>query len=168
MKKTIIVLALVLAIIPAMAFADFQIGVVGLYPSTPIGFLDSSTNISASDLAYGLESRLKIWIFQGAISAFYAPAIETVYMYTDVGLALDLLFVRIGAGVGPVIAADTQGGGTTSLGWNLKTTFDINLGNLGLGVILYSPMADLSDLSYILQNYADNSYVAVTLMFRLF
>ena len=168
MKKIIIVLALLVALIPAAAFADFQIGVVAVDPYVSLGGFINGDNLSGSDLAYGLESRLKLWIFQGAISAFYFPSVETLYAYTDVGLALDLLFVRVGAGIGPNLAFDTQGGGSTTLGWNLKTTLDINIGNLGFGVILLTPMDYLSDIRYVLSNYADSTYLGITVMFKLF
>ncbi len=168
MKKTIIVLALLVALIPAAAFADFQIGVVAGDLNTSINSLKAPNSFSASDLSYGLEARLKLWILQAGVSAFYEPDIETVYIVTDAGLALDIWFLRLGAGVGPIIAADTQGGGSTTVGWNLKTTLDINLGNLGLGVIAYTPMSSLSDIGNVFQNYLDNTYLGVTLMFKLF
>jgi hypothetical protein len=167
-KKAIIVLVLLVALIPAAAFADFQIGVVAADAWTPLGDMDSSYRLSPSDLSYGLEARLKLWILQAGVSAFYAPAVETAYFYTDVGAALDLLFLRLGAGVGPTIVADTQGGGTQLWGWNLKTTFDINLGNLGIGLIAYTPFDSFSNFGYVMRNYLDHTYLGVTLMFKLF
>ena len=168
MKKTIIVFALLLAIIPAMAFADFQIGVVAGDLATPIGDMKNSSGSSTGDLSYGLESRLKLWIFQVGVSAFYDPSYKTMSMFTDAGLALDLLFVRVGMGLGPTIAYDPQHSKSTSAGWNLKTALDINLWNLGLGIVLYSPMSSLSGLGNVMRNYLDNTYVGVTLMFKLF
>jgi hypothetical protein len=167
-KKTILVLAIMVAIIPAMAFADFQIGVVAGDFAAPISYMDSGASISSSDLAYGLEARLKLWILQAGVSAFYMPSIETVYMLTDAGVALDLLFLRVGAGVGPNLLADTQGGGSQLWGWNLKTTFDINLGNLGLGLITYTAFDSFANFGYVMQNFMDYTYLGVTLMFRIF
>ncbi len=170
MKKTIIVLVLLAALIPAAAFADFQIGAVALLPGATIGDLaaNNSPGISASDLAYGLEARLKLWIFQVSASAFYMPYYETAYIFTDGGLSFNILFFRLGAGIGPTIAADTQGGGSTPIGWNMKATFDINLGNLGIGLIGYTPIDSLSDIGSTLSNYLNNTYLGVTLMFKLF
>jgi hypothetical protein len=167
-KKIIIVVALMAVLIPAAAFADFQIGAVALLPGVTIGQMDGSTTISANDLAYGLEARLKLWLFQVGASAFYMPSIETLYVFTDAGLSLDIWFLRLGAGIGPTIAADTQGGGSTLMGWNMKATFDINLGNLGIGIIGYTPLYSLSDIGSTLSDYLNNTYLGVTLMFKLF
>ena len=167
MKKAIIVLVLLAALIPSAAFADFQIGVVGLY-DMPLSYIDNSTSITASDLSYGLEARLKLWIFQAGVSALYSQNGD-ILAITDLGLSFNIWFMRFGVGVGPIIGynLDSRAAANTVY-WTVKSTFDINLGNLGLGVIAYTFAPGLSDLGYSLANFSDNTEVAVTLMFKLF
>jgi hypothetical protein len=163
-----LVLVLIIAIVPLMAFADFQIGVTGLY-DVPLSYIDNSTSVGPNDLSYGLETRVKLWMFQGGLSALYNGSGDIIAI-TDLGVAFDVLFFRLGLGVGPVIGYNMDSQASTNTGyWTMKSTLDLNLGNLGLGLIAYTFMpSGLSDLSYVLSNYMDYTEVGVTLMFRLF
>lgn len=172
MKKLILVVLIVA--IPALVFADFQIGAVGLYNRST----SSTAKISPSDFTYGLETRLNLWILQGGISALYFPGdtylgtFDTVIAMTDVGVAIDLWILRLGAGVGPnyAMVVDTAAGSGTDaqkFGFNMKLAADLNLGNLGLGVVGYYYLEDLADL----RNFDPKTMkpmLGVTLLFKLF
>lgn len=144
MKKLILVL--IIAIVPVLAFAQFQIGATAVYDGS-VSSLSSGSSISSSDIVFGLESRLKLWIFQGGVTALYLPDYETVDLLTDVGLSLNIWFIRIGLGVGPNFGFDTAGGtDVADAGWNMKATVDINIGGLSIGVVGYLFSDTLGDL----------------------
>jgi hypothetical protein len=165
-KKMMIVLALLVALIPAAAFADFQIGATAFVDKS-LASLQNKAPLTQSDLYYGLDTRLKLWILQASVQALYSPP-ETILALTDVGVALDVLFLRVGLGVGPILGFDTQGGGSAIGGWNLKTSLDLNLGNLGLGISAFTFGSSPSDLIQSLQDYTHHTELAVSLLFKLF
>ncbi len=159
-----LVLVLILAVIPALAFADFQIGAVGMYDGDVSQI--SSAPVSADSFVFGLETRATLWIFQAGATALYMPSYETLLALTDVGLAVDVLFLRFGAGIGPNFGFDTNGGsGVADAGWNLKLAADINLGNLALGVqgfYFYDSLADIGSA------FRGTPVLGVNILLRLF
>jgi hypothetical protein len=174
--KKLLLIALII-VIPALAFADFQIGALALLNRS---LSDTSTGkITASDFTYGLETRLNIWIFQGGISALYFPggdySYDTVIAFTDVGLCLDLWILRLGAGVGPNLGfiVDKSYTGTSDaqkLGFNVKMAGDLMLGNLDLGVVGYYYLENLADLKTAGSDMSKvgNWMLGVTLLFKIF
>lgn len=180
MKKLIVVALLIT--VPLAVFADLQIGALGLYNGTLSSATTSTSRISASDFTYGLESRLNIWIFQGAVSALYIPGddfygtYDTVLAMTDVGLCFDLWILRLGAGVGPNFGfimdkSVSASSSTQKLGFNGKVAADLNLGNLGLGLVGYyyiDSLAELRDMSASDLKNMSNWMVGVSLLFKLF
>ncbi|MGA2975281.1 MAG: hypothetical protein ABSF77_08215 [Spirochaetia bacterium] len=171
MKK--LMLVLIIAIVPVLAFAQFQIGATAVYGGS-VSSLTSSSSLSTSDFVFGLESRLKLWIFQGGVTALYYPEYQSVDLLTDVGLSLNIWFIRIGLGAGPNFGFDTAGGSDmTDAGWNMKATVDINIGGLSIGVVGYVFSDNLSDL---IQSVAgsENSpttltpALGVTVLFKIF
>jgi len=65
-------------------------------------------------------------------------------LYTDVGLALDLLFLRLSLGAGPNFTYEFGGADPFMPGFNAKANVDIKLGKLSVG------------LSYIMGLVVDN------------
>jgi hypothetical protein len=162
-----LVLVLVIVMLPALAFADFQIGAVGVYNNDITQI--SSAAVSSSDFLFGLEARAKLWIFQVGADALYVPGDQSLVALTDAGLAFDILFLRLGAGIGPDFAFLTNGeGGTELYSWNMKLAADINLGNLAVGVeafYVYDSPSDLADIGTIFQQ---TPFIGVNLLIRLF
>jgi hypothetical protein len=168
-KKLILVplFILVMAMVPTMAFADFQIGGVAMYDADISQIND--TGFSPDYLVYGLEARAKLWIIQGGASMLYLPYYSEILMLSDVGLALDIWFVRLGLGVGPNIGFAMGGSDSAMAGWNLKAAMDINIGNLSVGLVGYYLADSASELVEIVRDIKDAvPVVGVSLMFKLF
>jgi len=169
MKKILFFLILV-AVIPAFAFADFQIGAIAMVKGTAASI--QTGGIKANDFTYGGEARLNLGILQGGVSALYYPADAdmpaSIVALTDVGLALDIWFIRLGAGLGPNFYSQLQNSGGTrplSVGLNMKLAGDINLGSISVGVVAYYYLNSLSDLRTAGKA---RPWVGLTAMLKLF
>ena len=170
MKKLLLVL--IIAIVPLMAFAQFQVGGTALYLSDITQISHSSVN--ASDFLFGLENRAKLWIFQADAKALYMPdSMEPgILGLADAGLSLNLLFIRVGALVGVNAIYDHTGlytGSDLSTPYNVKATVDINLGGLSLGVeggYFLESLSDIKDLGKIIKS--NPPFVGVNLLLKLF
>jgi hypothetical protein len=159
-----LVLVLIIAVIPALAFADFQIGAVGVYNNdiTQIG----SAPVSSEDFLFGLESRATLWIFQVGVDALYSPSAQNIVVLTDAGVAFDIGFLRLGAGIGPDFDFATTVGGEPDLyNWNLKLAADINLGNLALGVEALYTCDSPAAIGSVFQQAP---FIGINLLLRLF
>jgi hypothetical protein len=107
MKKILIAALVLFALVPAATFADLQIGALALYKGD-VSTL-SVSGLGLNDFTFGLDARLNLGILQGSVAALYYPADTTaaapipasLLALTDVGLCIDILFIRIGAGIGP-------------------------------------------------------------------
>jgi hypothetical protein len=158
-----LLLVLVIAIIPVMAFADFQIGATAVYDNN---ISDLQDNDIADYLVYGLDTRLKIWIFQACASALYLQDSATILLPTDVGLSFNVWFMRFGAGIGPVFGYTAGGDGfSKSDYWNMKIMGDINIGSLTLGVVGYYFAEGLADFR---DAFSSLPLVGVSVLFKLF
>lgn len=162
MKKLLLVLVIV--IIPVMAFADFQLGATAVYYNDASGI--GSGGISGDDFVFGLDTRLKIWIFQAGASAQYMSDVSTILLPLDVGLSFNVWFMRFGAGIGPVFAYSAGGDGFNKSDlWNLKLMGDINIGSLSLGLVGYYYADSLGGLA---QSFTDMPWLGVSVLFKLF
>jgi hypothetical protein len=171
MKKLVVLLLVVL--LPAFAFADFQIGGVGMYKGT-IEQLKAK-DVGVEDFTFGGEARIKLGIFQGGLTALYYPEDLTrsaaIVALTDVGLSFDLLFLRLGAGIGPNFAipvGDSGAGDPLKLGLNMKLSTDFMLGKLSLGLVGFYYLESLKDLKNIGDVFKEMPWLGVTAMFKIF
>jgi hypothetical protein len=105
MKKTLFVIILIF--IAAYSFAEFQIGPYASY-KYPIfkDELPALNTIGIEDFWFGADARLKLSIFQGTAQALYLPGVadtlpNSIALNLSAGVAFDLLFIRLGLGVGP-------------------------------------------------------------------
>lgn len=178
MKKLFIFAAVILAVIPAMAFADFQIGGVAMYKGD---VSEISNGITLNDFTFGLDTRLNISILQGSLAAVYypedlsavVPLPPSLTVLTDIGLCFDVLFLRLGAGVGPnfyIALANTPGSpqDAVPIGLNFKLAADINIGSFAIGLVGYWYMSSISDFTK--PNFFDYTrpWVGVSALFKLF
>jgi hypothetical protein len=163
-KKVLIILVIVL--IPAMAFADFQVGATALYDGdiTQIGH---GSSMSVSDFVFGLDVRAKLWIFQIGTTPLYIPG-AGFYLMNDAGLSLDIWFLRIGLGLGPDIAFSQGDSGLVD--WNLRATADIKFGDhFSIGAAAWYFMdspSDLRDIGDIVR--FQPPFVSINMLFKLF
>ena len=168
MKKLLVVL-MILAL-PALAFADFQLGGTAMYKGM-LQDIQSGTTPGIDDFTFGAEARLKLGIFQGAAAVLYYgdEFYPSLVALTDVGLSLDVLFLRIGVGIGPNFYIPLEDGGPTGLpvGLNLKGSVDFQLGSISLGLVGYYYLASFEDLNADLFQNAQ-PWIGLTALFKLF
>jgi hypothetical protein len=164
-KKILVVLLIVL--MPVMAFADFQLGATALYTGD-ITRIDRHQP-SVSDFLFGLDARAKLWIFQLGTTPLYLPDQSSFYVMNDLGLSLDIWFLRVGAGIGPNFLFSMGGEDETMLtDWNLRATTEIKLGSFSIGVAAWYLMSSPSDLKYFRDIIKDPPFVSITALIKLF
>ncbi len=167
MKKIVVVL--LIALLPALAFADvdFQLGGTAMYK----GFIsDLSSGIGFEDFTFGGEARLTFGLIQGAAAILYYPGEPNSLMaLLDAGLTLNLAIVRLGAGLGLnysiPLGGDKYAG--VPLGVNLKGAVDLQLGKFSLGVVGYYLLPSFSDFNKDLFTTAE-PWLGLTLLYKLF
>lgn len=137
MKKTLI-LALVLAFIPLFSFAELGLGASAFFNSPVlIGQKPDASQLREGGFTFGADVRLKFLKFLQleALGLVSVGDVTSIDMYADAGVALDLAFLRLSAGVGPTVfflLSDVTD--PTLLGFNAKANADIKLGRLSLGL----------------------------------
>ena len=86
---------------------------------------------------FGADARFKfLKVLQlEALGLVSTGEVTSIDLYADAGLALDLAFLRLSAGVGPTVFFLLDGSSDpTLLGFNAKANADIKLGRLSLGL----------------------------------
>jgi hypothetical protein len=178
MKKLGILVLVMVAVIPAFAFADFQIGGVAMYKGEPASVTVKSLGID--DFTFGVDARLKFSIIQGSLAVLYYPEDAngaglpaSLMALADIGLSFDILFVRLGAGVGPNFTLALGDSNWTEqspipLGMNVKLSAEVMLGKISLGLVGYYAINSFSDLTR--PNFIDYTrpWVGVSALFKLF
>jgi hypothetical protein len=177
--KKLGILVLILIGVSAMAFADFQIGAVGMYKGDPLGA--TASTLGLNDFTFGADARLKLSIFQGSLAVLYYPedssgpvALPASLMaLTDIGLSFNILFLRIGAGVGPDFTLalgqnDWTAQSPIPVGLNAKVSAEVMLGKISLGLVGYYFISSISDLAK--PNFVNYTrpWVGISAMFKLF
>jgi hypothetical protein len=173
--------------IGGFAFADFQIGPTALY-NLPVMSGPSMMNqghfLSFDDFAFGLDTRLNIWIFQGSAYALFTrgksanqtdPAVpHDVRLNMDLGLCFDLLVFRLGAGIGPsFLFSIPYDSGSPAIpnpvdyGFNIKLAADLMLGNVALSAVYLTDTAlTANGAAQAIQKW--NGRVGLSILFKLF
>jgi hypothetical protein len=173
MKKLVVLLLVV--VLPAFAFADFQIGGVGMYKGTMAQL--KAKDVGVEDFTFGAEARLKLSLFQAGVSALYYPENidlmkpPSIVALTDVGISLDVLFLRFGLGLGPnlVIALkDTGAEKPFPVGLNMKLSTDVKIGNLSVGLVGFYYLDSIKDLKNVGQVFKEMPWLGITAMFKIF
>jgi hypothetical protein len=116
--KKIVILALVLAFVPLLSFAEFGVG--------GSAFFNSPVLIG--------QKLLKI-LQLDAMALVTLDEVNAIGLYPNAGLAFDLAFLRLSAGIGPTLVFlldDVTD--PTMLGFNAKANADIKLGPVSVGL----------------------------------
>jgi hypothetical protein len=103
-----------------------------------IGEKPDSSELREGGFTFGADVRFKFLKFLqlealGLVSV--GDSVTSIDLYADAGLAFDLAFLRLSAGVGPTalfILSDVTD--PTLLGFNAKANADIKLGRISLGL----------------------------------
>ena len=172
MKRLLVLLLVV--VLPALAFADFQIGGVAMYRGTMAQL--KAKNVGVEDFTFGAEARLKLSLFQAGVSALYYPEVPlakppAIVALTDVGVALDVLFLRLGLGLGPNFVFALNDTGTAKpfpVGLNIKLSTDVRIGNLSLGLVGFYYLDSIRDLKNVGSVFKEMPWLGVTVLFKIF
>lgn len=133
MKKLVLVVAL--AILPFLAVAEADIGLSGLYFGNPTDISPNSLNIDS--VGPGLDLRAKLWIFRADLD-FTRDGKGAFLVLPTAGLSLDILFLRVGVGMGPVAYFEPESDEPFGIfAWTLKASADLLLGPFYIGVFGY-------------------------------
>jgi len=135
-KRVLIVLALCL--VPLLSFAELGVGGAAFFNSPMlIGQEVTSSGLTSGGFTFGGDLRFKLSILQlEALGLVTVAGGDTALdLYTDVGLALDLLFLRLSLGAGPNFTYVFGGGADPFMpGFNAKANVDVKLGKISLGL----------------------------------
>ena len=144
MKKLVIVLLILIVPMAVYAKSDFRIGPT-VYLNHPI-IQDSTVDpvgLDISDFSFGADLRLKLFIFHIQGMALFTPAAATLSIpastdiFLDAGFAFDVLFLRLGLGVGPnfsIYFGQPNNLDPLSMGANAKATLDLRFKRISIGV----------------------------------
>jgi len=146
MKKALAVIVLALA--PALSYAELQLGAAGLYNGDIAGL-----GSQQFDMTYGLEARFKFFsvVQIGLTALYYYPSTVAGPSYiqtlADVGISIDIFFLRFGAGIGPDFFIPMSGPSVSATSAaNLKFSGDVNIGPVALGIVAFYPVQSVWDL----------------------
>lgn len=135
MKKTLI-LVLVLAFIPLLSFAELGLGASAFFNSPVlIGTPIDESQLREGGFTFGGDARFKLSILQlEALGLVTLGDVNSIDLYADAGLALDLAILRLSLGVGPTVFFLFDNSDPTLVGFNAKANADIKLGRLSVGL----------------------------------
>ncbi len=151
MKKLILILAC-FVILPVAAFSQTALGGAMYYKSPVlIGQPVDLNNLNVDQFAFGGDARLKVGWFQAeALLLYSAGDVNSLDMYLDAGVALDVSILRISLGVGPNLSNTFGQSPAVQAGFNAKVGADVMVGPISVG------------LSYIMTMNLDNGLAVRT------
>ncbi len=134
-KRVLIILALCL--VPLLSFAELGVGGAAFFNSPVlIGQQVTSSGLTSGGFTFGGDLRFKLAILQlealGLVTM--AGGSTALDLYTDAGLALDVLFLRLSLGAGPNFTYEFGGADPFMPGFNIKANADVKLGKLSVGL----------------------------------
>jgi len=145
MKKLFLILAIVV-ILPVAVFAEWGVGGAAFYKSPVLlGQPVDLGNLNVDQFSFGGDVRLKLGWFQAeGLLLYSAGDIDSLNLFLDAGVALDLAFLRLSLGAGPNFTNNFGQSPAVQAGLNAKVGADVKLGPISLG------------LSYIMSLNIDN------------
>ncbi len=173
--KRILIVCLIL-LLPAAVFAQVQIGGTALY-NFPY-FEDAGPNeIDLSDLTFGADARIRLFIFQASALALFTPGYTdelsnevagNIDLIVDGGLSIDVLLFRLGLGVGPSLRLNLGGADPYGIGLNVKATAEVMLGRIAVGLTYLNQFEfDFADASQLLDEDYTKGRLGVSALFTL-
>jgi hypothetical protein len=134
MRKWILVLA-VLAVLPVAAFAELGLGGAAFYKSPVLlGQPIDVANVNVNQFSFGGDARFKLgWLQVEGLVLYSAGDAQSLNIYLDGGLALDIAILRLSLGVGPNFIVNFGQSSPVQAGLNAKIGADIKLGSISVG-----------------------------------
>ena len=135
--RKVVLLILVLALLPAVIFAQLGVGGAAFYKSPVLlGQQLDLNNHNVNQFAFGGDLRFKLGLFQAEGLVFYCAGsqVSGLMTFLDAGLALDVAIVRLSLGAGPNIMYNFNATKPVQMGLNAKIGGDIMLGKVSVGL----------------------------------
>ncbi len=133
-----VLFVLLLCLVPLLSFAELGLGGAAFFNSPVlIGQEVTSSGLTSGGFSFGGDLRFKLSILQLEALGLLTFAGDTTALdlYTDVGLALDVLILRLSLGAGPNFTYVFGGAADPSMfGFNIKANADVKLGKLTVGL----------------------------------
>jgi hypothetical protein len=151
MKK--ILLAAFVLLLPVAVFAELGVGGAVLYNSPVlIGQKVSAIDLNVNKFSFGPDLRYKLWILQlEALVLGSFGSSSSLDGFIDAGLAFDILFLRLSAGVG-LNGTYNFADGSFDKGFNTKLNADLKLGKFSVGLTYIIDMDLASGLHWDLSS----------------
>jgi hypothetical protein len=132
---SLVVLA-VLAMVPVAAFAELGVGGAAFYKSPYLmGQPIDIANANANQFSFGGDLRFKLGWFQAeGLLLYSAGDVQSLNLYLDAGVALDVAILRLSLGVGPNLATNFGQSAPVQAGLNAKIGADVKLGAISVGL----------------------------------
>jgi len=145
MRKLVLML-FVLAVLPAVIFAQLGVGGAILYKSPVLfGQPVDIDNHNVDQFSLGADIRYKLGMLQAeGLLLYSAGTVNSLSAYLDAGVGLDLAILRISLGAGPNFNNNFGASRPIQAGFNAKLGADVTLGQVSVG------------LSYIMAMNLDN------------
>ena len=151
MRKLVLILA-VLVILPVAVFAEIGIGGAAFFKSPVLlGQPLDVDNLNVNQFSFGADVRLKLGWFQAeALLVYSAGEVDSLNLFLDAGIALDVAILRLSLGAGPNLTSNFGDATPVQAGLNAKVGADIKVGPVSFG------------LSYIMALNLDNGIHVTT------
>ena len=137
MKKMILILVVV-ALAPIMAFADFGLAVgPAAFLKSPVllGQAISSDDLNVTQGSFGVDVRYVMGWFQAdGLILFSAGSLNSFNAYLDAGVSLDMAPISFSVGAGPNFTGNFDSGTPLQAGLNAKVGADLRLGSASVGL----------------------------------
>lgn len=145
MKRLFLILAIV-AILPVAVFAEWGIGGAAFYKSPVLlGQPVDIANLNVDQFSFGGDVRLKVGWFQAeGLLLYSAGDVNSLNVFLDAGVALDLAIIRLSLGAGPNFTNNFGQSPAVQAGLNAKIGADIKLGPISFG-LSYIMALDISN-----------------------
>jgi hypothetical protein len=127
---------LLLAALPMAAFAELGIGGAAFFNSPYLlGQSVDEDDLNVNQFTFGGDLRLKLSLLQGeALVLYSAGEVQSLNIYLDAGVAIDVMMLRLSAGAGPNFVYNIGESSPLQTGLNAKLSADLKLGKLTVGL----------------------------------
>ncbi|TVQ96200.1 MAG: hypothetical protein EA403_16865 [Spirochaetaceae bacterium] len=134
MKKVFVILA-VLMILPALAFAQLAVGPAAFFKSPVLlGQSVDADEVNVNQFSFGADARYRLGWFQVQGLMLYSVGdINSLDIFLDGGVALDVGIVTVSAGAGPNFTNNFDGSPAQQAGLNSRVGADVRLGPVSVG-----------------------------------
>jgi hypothetical protein len=150
--KRVFVLIAFMAILPAMVFAQLSVG-PAVYLKSPVllGQEIDIDEVNVNQFSFGGDVRYRIGWFQAEGLLLYSTGdVDSLDLYLDAGVALDVAIVTLSIGAGPNFTNNFGESHASQAGLNARVGADIQLGAISVGAS-YIMALNITDYRFSVQ-----------------